>query len=88
MMNWKFDRTVTISLIISGMVTTMTIVWFLVNQDKRTTVVESSVAQHILAQREVDARQDAERTEIRKQQREDYKEINNKLDKIMERLSK
>lgn len=85
---WSIDRKISVTLILAGLTTTFSLVWFLVNQDKRTTVVEQVQEHHIASQREVDSRQDTERVEMRKQMREDYNNINHKLDRIMERLAK
>lgn len=47
--------------------------------DKRVAVVEVAQAN----QSQVDRRQDEDRAEMRRSNREDFKEINNKLDKIL-----
>jgi hypothetical protein len=80
----RFDGTINlghvitfVALIASGMVTWSTM-------DKRVTVLEEAR----LMQTMIDKRQDDDRSEMKKQQREDNREINAKLDRLIERGNK
>jgi hypothetical protein len=77
----KFDATINLGHVLTffGFIATGASMWQSV--DKRLVVLEQART----VQTETDHRHDAERAEIKKTMREDLREINSKLDRLMEK---
>jgi hypothetical protein len=79
---WRFDKNVPISLIIVMVVQFASLVWFVGKLDARIAALEAqNVTQH-----ERDERQDKASSESDTLMRTDLKEINGKLDRLIERI--
>lgn len=82
---WKFDRTISVTHLFTTLSAISAALFFAANINTRVTLLEQTVTQIVVAQNATDARQDAVLQELRVQTRDDYKAINAKLDRIMER---
>lgn len=82
---WKFDRTISLTHLLTTASAIAAALFFAANINTRVTVLEQAIAQTVIVQHATDARQDAVTQELRAQMREDYKSINGKLDRLIER---
>lgn len=86
MEKWKFDRTISVTHLFTTMSAISAALFFAANINTRVTVLEQAIAQHVVAQHAVDARQDRNMQELQNQLRDDYRQINAKLDRVIERV--
>lgn len=81
---WHLDKRVPIGLIGAVLVQTISFVWFISKIDSRVSSLESGV----VMQRDRDDRQDRSASEAAANVRSDLKEIDRKLDRLIERTIK
>ena len=81
---WHLDKRVPIGLIGAVLVQTISFVWFISKIDSRVSSLESAV----VMQRDRDDRQDRSASEAAANVRSDLKEIDRKLDRLIERTIK
>lgn len=81
---WKLDKTISLPTLLAVGTCATGILWHIAGQDTRITVVEKDQEHTKLVQAATDARQEAQIAELRRQTREDYKAISDKLDRLIE----
>lgn len=78
---WHFDKTVGVAHIFTTLAAVVSAGVLLAQFDKRITVMEQAV----VVQQQVEHRQDADSSEFKREMRELYRGINDKLDRLIER---
>jgi len=93
MADWKVDRTVSMGNIIAAVLLLATFAGFYMNQDRRITVVEqqthsltADIVRMLEDQMERDASQDIGVQQFRSEMRVDVRDMNGKLDRLVERM--
>jgi uncharacterized coiled-coil protein SlyX len=79
--SWHLSKSVPITLIVAIVMQTASLVWFISKIDSRIAALENTVA----LQRERDNNQDAAAREALASLRSDIKEVDRKLDRLIER---
>lgn len=82
---WHLDKKISLTHMFATVSAIGTLVIFGSNLTTRVALIEQALTSYINEQKNVDHRQDTERMELRKQMREDYARIDNKLDRLIER---
>lgn len=85
---WHLDKKISITHMIATISAVGSIIVFGSNLNTRLTIVEQALATALATQRATDARQDANNQELRREMLDNYKAINDKLDRLIERGSK
>jgi hypothetical protein len=86
---WHLDKKISLTHMFATVSAIGTLVIFGSNLTTRVALIEQAVGTFVVEQRTVDTRQDVERSELRRQMREDYGRIDEKLDRILhERVQK
>lgn len=79
---WHLDKSVSVAHILSTLVIAGSAYGYIANMEKRIALLEQAVSN----QHETDRRQDMERAKVFETLREDIKGVNNKLDRLIERI--
>lgn len=82
---WHLDKKISLTHMFATVSAIGTLVIFGSNLTTRVALIEQAISQYVNEQKNVDIRQDAERIELRRQMREDYGRIDDKLDRLIER---
>ena len=82
--SWHLSKSVPITLIVAIIAQTVSLVWFISKIDSRITTLENTV----ILQRERDNTQDLAAREALSSLRNDIKELDRKLDRLIERALK
>lgn len=82
---WQFDKTISITHMITTASAIAALVGFGMNLNNRLSLIEQAMSNINIQQKLTDERQDTTVTELRRQTREDMRNINDKLDRILER---
>lgn len=82
---WQFDKTISVNSLFTTIAAVAALVVFGANVNTRLFLLEGAVAVAVKQAAENDARQDRATAELARQTREDYRTINDKLDRLIER---
>lgn len=82
---WQFDKKISITHMIATVSAITALIGFGYNLNTRLSLMEQAMTASAVNQRVTDERQDIQMAELRRQTREDYKAISDKLDRLIER---
>lgn len=85
---WQLDKRISITHMFATASAIAALIGFGANLNTRLTLIEQYITQSNSEQVRIDARQDAARDDLRRETRENYKAISDKLDRLIERTTK